>query len=116
MATDRGVLAHLAELLQPLGHISFRAMFGGHGVYCDGVFFALVADDTLYLKVDAESRPAFEAAGCAPFEYLGQGKPVVMSYWTVPDDALDSAEALRPWARHALAAAARKPVRGKQRR
>jgi DNA transformation protein len=124
MPRDDGLLAHLRELLEPLGRITLRAMFGGHGVYCDGVFFALVAEDQLYLKVDALTRDLFAAAGCAPFVYAGQARPIEMSYWSVPDAALDSPEAIEPWARLALAAAARKPpaksatgpVSGKRRR
>jgi DNA transformation protein len=124
MARDDALLAHLRELLEPLGRITLRAMFGGHGVYCNGVFFALVAEDQLYLKVDALTRDRFAAAGCAPFVYAGQARPIEMSYWSVPDAALDSPEELEPWARLALAAAARKPpkksaagpVSGKRRR
>lgn len=110
MVRDDGLLAHLRELLDPLGRITLRAMFGGHGVYCDGVFFALVADGRLYLKVDALTRDRFAAAGCTPFVYAGQSRPIEMSYWSVPDAALDSPDDLAPWARLALAAAARKPV------
>ena len=112
---DDGLLAHLRELLEPLGRISLRAMFGGHGIYCDGLFFALVADGRLYLKVDALTRERFAAAGCAPFVYTGQSRPIEMSYWSVPDAALDSPADLEPWARLALGAAARKPVSGKRR-
>lgn len=115
MRPDDGLLAHLRELLDPLGRINVRAMFGGHGVYCDGVFFALVADGRLYLKVDALTRERFKAAGCAPFVYTGQARPIEMSYWSVPETALDSPDDLEPWARLALAAAARKPVARKRR-
>lgn len=115
MRADDGLLAHLRELLEPLGRIKLRAMFGGHGVYCDGLFFALVADSRLYLKVDALTRAHFEAAGCSPFVYTGQARPIEMSYWSVPDAALDSPADLEPWARRALEAAARKPVTGKRR-
>jgi DNA transformation protein len=108
MANDPGGLAHLHELLEPLGTIVSRAMFGGHGLYCDGVFFALVADDALYLKVDAETEADFVAAGCAPFVYTGQAEPITMSYWSVPAQALDNSDELLPWARLALAAASRK--------
>ena len=108
MATDAGFLAHLRELLEPLGRITLKSMFGGHGIYCDGLFFALVADGRLYLKVDAHSRADFEAAGCAPFVYTGQQQPIAMSYWSVPESALDSPGDMRPWARLALDAAARK--------
>src|SRR3546814_15201653 len=85
-------------------------MFGGHGVYCDGLFIAIVIDDQLYLKADELTQPAFVAAGCEPFVYTGKGKPVQMSYWKAPEDAPDSAESKRPWAPRAIAAAFSKPT------
>src|SRR5690606_35267175 len=89
--------------------VATRAMFGGHGVYRDGVIIGIVIDEALYLKVDAQTRPAFEAAGCAPFVYESRGKVVPMSYWSVPEDALDSPQEFRPWAQRAWEAALRKP-------
>ncbi len=89
-------------------------MFGGHGVYRDGVIVGIIIDDVLHLKVDAATRATFEAAGCAPFLYEAKGKQIPMSYWTVPDEALDSPQAFRPWAQHAWEAALRKPVAKKK--
>src|SRR5262245_356683 len=103
------LLEHLRELLAPIGRVSARAMFGGHGIYADGVIIGIVIDDRLYLKVDAATESRFRAAGCAPFVYLGQRKPISMSYWSVPDAALDSPAEMQPWARLALEAALRKP-------
>mgnify|MGYP006359969517 CR=1 FL=1 len=60
---------HCLELLAPLGATRSLRMFGGHGIYIDELFVAIVAFERLYLKVDARSRPAFEAAGCGPFVY-----------------------------------------------
>ncbi len=82
-------------------------MFGGHGLRVDGHFVALIAFDRLYLKVDAQSRPQFAAAGCEPFVYAGKHKPVTMSYWSAPPQAMDAAESMRPWAQLALDAALR---------
>ncbi len=98
---------YLRELLQPLGAIRARRMFGAWGLYCNERFFALVADQRLYVKVDAESEPAFRAAGCEPFVYTGQAQPITLSYWSLPDEAFDSAEAMLPWARRAYDAAGR---------
>lgn len=98
---------YLRELLAPLGTIRVRRMFGGWGLYCDEQFFAIVADHRLYLKVDARSEPAFRAAGCAPFVYSSRGKALPMSYWSLPDEAFDSAEAMQPWAERGYAAARR---------
>ena len=101
------LVEHCLELLAPMGAIRARSMFGGHGLYCDDLFFALIAADRLYLKVDAQSQPAFSAAGCEPFVYDMKGKAMKMSYWTVPTDAMESAALMQPWARQALAAALR---------
>lgn len=106
--------AWLQELLAGLGSIRTRAMFGGHGVYAsvDGGeerMVGVVIDDTLYLKTDAETVACFEAAGCAPFMYRRQGQEMPMSYWSLPAEAMDSAQAMLPWARLAWEAAVRKP-------
>ena len=101
-------IAYLHELLEPVGRVSARAMFGGHGVYLDGTIIGIVVDGRLYLKADASTEPEFVATGNAPFTYPSKNGPMAMSYWSVPDEALDSSEAMRPWAKRALEAAGRK--------
>ena len=98
MKKDDGFLDYLHELLEPCGRVSTRRMFGGHGVYCDGLFIAIVIDGRLYLKVDAGCEAEFRAAGSAPFVYESRGKSVAMSYWSAPEAAMDSADDMRPWA------------------
>jgi DNA transformation protein and related proteins len=98
---------HCLELLSPIGTPRAKRMFGGYGLYVDELFVALIAFDKLYLKVDAQNRPQFEAAGCSPFVYDGKAKPVTMSYWTVPAEAMESPALMQPWARSAMAAALR---------
>ncbi|GMQ77391.1 MAG: TfoX/Sxy family protein [Gammaproteobacteria bacterium] len=100
-------VTHLLEMLEPLGPVSARRMFGGYGIYLDRMMFALVADDTLYLKVDDDTRGEFEAAGLEPFRYWKKGKSYQMSYHAAPEDALEDAELLRDWARKAVDAAMR---------
>lgn len=101
-------VAYACELFAPLGAIRVRAMFGGWGFYCDDLFFAIVADETLYLKADAESAGSFGAAGGEAFHYAGKdGRTETMNYWTVPGEALESPAEMLPWARLALAAAVR---------
>jgi DNA transformation protein len=89
-------------------------MFGGHGLYLDDLFFALIALERLYLKVDDQTRGHFEAARCEPFVYAGKNKRITMGYWTVPADAMESPASMQPWARLAITAALRaraaKPV------
>ena len=95
------------ELLQPLGAARARRMFGGHGLYVDDLFIGLIAYDRLYLKADAQTRPAFEAAGCQPFVYDKAGQSTTMGYWSAPAEAMESPAQMQPWARLALAAALR---------
>ena len=82
-------------------------MFGGVGIYAGELFFALLADDTLYFKVDDSNRPDFERRAMVPFQPYGEGGEV-MQYYQVPADLLDDPDALRPWAEKAIAVAARK--------
>jgi DNA transformation protein len=99
--------AHCAELLGSLGQVRVKRMFGGHGMYVYDVFIAIVADEELYLKVDAQTRPAFEAAGCHPFVYDKTGQAVALGYWSAPGEATESPAQMLPWSRLALAAALR---------
>ncbi len=109
---------YACELLSRAGSVVARKMFGGYGLYCDGVMFALISDDVLYLKADDVNRPDLERAGAAPFAYEAKGRRTIMSYWRAPDAAMESPEEMAPWARAALAAALRarrSPVRKKVR-
>ena len=85
--------------------IAAKRMFGGIGFSIDGKTFAIIAMDQLWLKADDESRSKFEQAGCQIFTYDMAGKPRSMSYYTVPDDAMESAALMAPWAAHAWGAA-----------
>ena len=109
MANTAAFLAYLVELMRDGGRsVRSRAMFGGHGLYADGLFFGIVDDDVLYLRVDAESRAAFEAHDAAPFEYATRdGKHQAMSYLRAPDEALERPDAMAQWVRLALGAALR---------
>ena len=104
---SKALVDHCLELLAPLGAVRAKRMFGGHGIYCDDLFFALIAAERLYLKVDTQTRPAFEQAGCEPFVYDAKNGSVALGYWCVPADAMESPMAMEPWARQALAAAIR---------
>jgi DNA transformation protein len=96
--------------LEQLGHcapgIRGRSMFGGVGIYAGELFFALMADDTLYLKVDDTTRPSFAALGLEPFRPYGDDGEV-MGYYEVPADVLEDTDALRPWVEAAIAVAIR---------
>ena len=108
MARRNEYVEHLLELLRPFGPVVARAMFGGHGLYRDGVFFAIVAYDTLYLKVDEQTAPDFEALGLGPFVYESKlGERIVMSYREAPPAALEDPAVMAEWARKAYGVALR---------
>lgn len=111
-----GFAAHVAELLEPLGGVHIRRMFGGHGVFKDGCMFALIADDVLYLRTDDGNRAAHEAAGLDPFVYEMRGRVAAMPYHRAPDEGFDDPEVMLDWAREAWAAARRqrRPDRGRR--
>jgi DNA transformation protein len=115
--------AAIKDIFAAFAQVSVRKMFGGHGVYADGLCFAIEAFGEIYLKVDAETEPAFEAAGTKRFTYEMSGKPKSMAYRTMPGEAEDDEEALKRWCGLALAAARRadlakqaKAVRGAARK
>jgi DNA transformation protein len=107
MAGRDEFLAHVLELLAPLGGIAARRMFGGYGLYCDGVFFGIILDNTLYLKADDRNRSEFERAGSEIFSYSRSGKRATLNFYRAPEDALDAPHLMLSWGRSALAAALR---------
>lgn len=119
MAASEGFLEHLKDTLRGLGPVAVRRMFGGAGIYADGVMFALVADDTLYLKADETTKQTFEAEGLAPFGYEGGGRTITLPYWRAPERLFDDPDEMTDWARAALdvarRAAAKKPKRAPSR-
>lgn len=100
-----GFVAHCLELLAPLGAARARRMFGGHGLYVDDLFVALIMGEQLYLKTDAGTRDRFVAAGGRPFTYDRKGKTASLGFHTVPPEAIESPDLMRPWARLAVQAA-----------
>ncbi len=115
MAVDEGLVAWVAEATAPLGQMSRRAMMGGATLYLDGTVFAIIADDALWFKADAQSDAAWDAAGCARFTFSMGGKTGSMNYRRAPDDCCDDADALRRWAGLALEAGRRAPARKRRR-
>ena len=113
MPVSEGFAAFVLEQLDPLGPITSKRMFGGVGLYRDGVFFGLIAGDVLYFKVDDENRALFVSAGAKPFQPYGDDS-YSMSYYEVPADVLEDTDQLRVWARGSVAAAERKGARKKQ--
>lgn len=114
MAGRDALAETLLELLAPLGPVQVRRMFGGSGIFLDGLMFGLVADDVLYLKADAETIADFEAEGLEPFRYgRSDGRVTVMSYWQAPERLLDEADEMVIWARKAVSVARRAAAKTK---
>jgi len=106
MAVDPSFLRFVEDQLGQIVSVRTRSMFGGVGIYGDERFFAIIADDTVYFKVDDTNRPDFEGAGTGPFlPYGDETKP--MQYYRVPGDLLEDADALAPWVRKAIEVADR---------
>ena len=107
----------ILEQLAGAGRVTPRAMFGGVGLYLDGLFFALIDDDTLYFKADEASRRRYEAAGSRPFCPDPSRPEQAMGYWQVPADVLEDSELLVDWAREAQGVAlSKRSKRGARRR
>jgi DNA transformation protein len=108
MAPHDGFIEFLRDQLAPLGSITTRRMFGVTGLFCEGVMFGVVAEDTLYARVDDHNRAVFkEAEAVPPLSYEKQGRSIDLSFWRVPDRLFDEPDELVDWARAALAAAHR---------
>ncbi len=100
MAADSALVEHLTDALRPLGGVAARRMFGGAGLFRDGLMFGLISDEVLYLKADADTVAAFEAEGLGPFTYgTKSGDRVLTSYWRAPERLLDDDEEMRAWCR-----------------
>ncbi len=111
MSTDKHFAEYCCELLASAGPCVPKRMFGGYGISADGLTLAIIADlgegEKLWLKGDADTRSRYEAAGCVIFIYAMKGTPRSMNYFTAPEDAMDSPDAMRPWAALALECAVR---------
>jgi DNA transformation protein len=105
MSVSNDFVVYAIEQLAPLAKVTSRRMFGGVGLYAEGLFFGLIADDTLYLKVDDSNRTDYEQRGSKPFCPYPDRLEFSMSYFDVPADLLDDADELSRWARKSVAIA-----------
>lgn len=105
---DDGFREFLRDLMEPLGGIAFRKMFGGLSIYQDGLVFALEIDGSLYFKVDEQTRGRFVAEECPQFEYTTKdGRTNQMSYWRAPERLYDEPDEFIEWCRTAIGVARR---------
>jgi DNA transformation protein len=112
MVANDSFAEFLRDQLAPLGHITMRRMFGKIGLFCNGLMFAMMTGEALYVRVDDQNRAVFiEAESAPPLTYEKQGRTIDLSFWRVPDHLFDDPEELVAWARAALAAARRVAAR-----
>ena len=119
MADSQEFIAFIKEQMAGFAPVTIRRMFGGAGAFHEGLMFALIVNDALYLKADDETKSAFEAEGLQPFTYdTKNGKRTVMSYWRAPERCHDDHDEMRDWARRAYGVALRavkaKPAKKKK--
>lgn len=108
MAASAELIDFFKEQMAGFGSVTSKRMFGGAGLYRDGLIFALVVADTLYLKADDQTRGRFEAEGLGPFTYDTRlGERTITSYWRCPERCLDDADEMTEWCRLAHGAALR---------
>jgi DNA transformation protein and related proteins len=110
MAVSADYLAYVIDQFAPFAKVVSRRMFGGIGLYTDGLFFGLIDDDTLYLKVDDSNRPDYIARGAKPFQPFADDPTYSMNYFQLPEDVLEDTEELRAWTRKSVAVAAAKAL------
>ena len=111
MSVSPDFLGYVLEQLGLLRGVSSRRMFGGVGLYSEGLFFGLIDDDVLYLKVDDSNRADYTSRGMEAFQPFKDKPLYSMAYFQVPADVLEESEELARWARKscAVALASRKP-------
>ena len=105
MAVSESYRDFVLEQLGRVRPVSARSMFGGVGIYADGFFFALIAEDRLYFKVDDATRADFERQGMEPFRPFGDDN--AMRYYEVPADVVEDVIQLEPWMKKAIDVAAK---------
>jgi DNA transformation protein len=117
MSIDEGLYAWVEEALEPLGRVTMRKMMGGATLYLDGTIFAILIDEGLWLKSDAEADAIWDAEGCEKFSVtFRDGKVDVMNYRRAPLDVYDDPEAMQRWAQLAIEAGLRSAAKKRPRR
>ncbi len=113
MSVSAGFKEFIAEQMSGFGPVTIRSMFGGAGIYCDGLMFALLDDEVIYLKVDDSNKPDFVAENLPPFTYGKGGKKMEMAYFRIPERCLDDMDEMAIWCRKAFDVALKTAVKKK---
>jgi len=104
---EKEFVTYVVDLMQSVGPVYAKGMFGGHGIFLEGLMFGLIADGMLYLKVDKETENEFCDRELAAFTYHKKGKEFRMSYYQAPEETLEDGEEMNYWANKAYGAATR---------
>lgn len=104
---EKEFASYVVELIQSIGPVRSKGMFGGYGIFIEGLMFGLVSDSILYLKADKETENEFKTRGLEAFTYNKKGKEFKMSYYQAPEEALEDSEEMNSWATKAYCAALR---------
>ena len=107
LSLDKELVSYVVDLMQSIGLVYAKSMFGGHGIFLDGLMFALVADSVLYLKADTETVNEFIDRDLEAFTYNKKGKQFKMRYYQAPDEILEDSEIMNLWANNAYSVALR---------
>jgi DNA transformation protein and related proteins len=94
---NSGFVEYVIDLLSGYGNINSRRMFGGYGLYCNKIIFAIIIDDELYFKADDGLAEEYKHAGSFPFTYQKNEKTVALSYWYVPAEIIENEDLLKNW-------------------
>ncbi len=108
---EKEFVSYVVELMQPVGPVRAKGIFGGHGIFLETLMFGLIADGTLYLKADKETENEFREKGLAAFTYHKKGKEFRMSYFQAPEEVLEDSEEMNAWVNKAYSAALRAAAR-----
>ncbi len=107
LTTEKEFVSYAVELMQSIGPVYAKRMFGGHGIFLDSLMFGLIANNTLYLKADQDTANDFINNGLEAFTYNKKGKQLRMNYYQAPEEALEDSEIMNTWANKAYSAALR---------
>ncbi|GAB4163581.1 MAG: hypothetical protein Tsb006_2730 [Rickettsiaceae bacterium] len=107
---SKDYLNYVLDTLSVCGAVTARAMFGGYGIYKDGVIFAIIAEDELYFKVDGSNINQYKELGSEPFVFQSKGKSTTMSYWKLPLEIMEEESLLVDWVNQSCLAS----IRGKK--
>jgi len=111
---EKEFVSYVVELMQSIGPVYSKGMFGGHGIFLEGLMFALVADNVLYLKTDKQTEDDFISKKLEQFSYAKKDEIFKMNYYQAPDEALEDADEMNAWANAAYAVAIRATTKKKK--